>query len=119
MPDPLETPHPPPNALSYQAPGQGPPLPPLSAAQTLRLFFAGLTLGTALSAIVWIIAFRFEIGMFAGGAMVVIPLLKLSTGIIFVCRRGWRSLGAGILVSLALGFLIFFGVCAAHLGGIH
>ncbi|HZK81463.1 MAG TPA: hypothetical protein VFC46_10360 [Humisphaera sp.] len=99
--------------------GQPPPLPPPSAGKTLLWFFVGLIAGTALSAIVWVGGFKSMDSTFASGAILIIPAVKLTTGIIFLCRRGWRSLGAGILVSLALGFLIFFGVCAMHLGDMH
>jgi hypothetical protein len=119
MTDPPNPNLPPHNPLNYLPSGRQPPLPPVSARLTLRWFFIGLLSGTALSAIVWIFAFKAMEGAFAGGAMLAIPILKLSTGITCLCLRGWRSLGAGILVSLALGFLIFFGVCAAHLGDMH
>ena len=123
MTDPLDRPHPQPpmrpSALNYQPPGRPPPLPPPSAGKTLLWFFIGLIAGTALSAIVWIGGFKSLDSTVGGAAMLIIPALKLTTGIIFLCRRGWRSLGAGILVSLAMGFLIFFGVCAMHLGDMH
>lgn len=103
----------PPRAPNFQPPGAIQPTPP---GRNVLWFFIGLIAGTVLSAIVWIFGFRSLDSTFASGAIFVMPALKLATGITCLCLRGWRSLGAGILVSLALGFLIFFGVCASHLG---
>jgi hypothetical protein len=44
---------------------------------------------------------------------VALPALKLIVGIAYLFVPRWRLVGGGVLTSLAGGFLIFFGVCAA------
>ena len=43
-----------------------------------------------------------------------VPLLKLCSAVTMLCFRDWRPAGAGVLISLPLGGLIFFGACAAN-----
>ena len=103
--------------LNYQSPLPL-PLPPPPGRNVLR-FFIGLIAGTAVSAVVWLIGFQTPDSAFGSGAVLILPTIKIVGGIACLCFPGWRSLGAGILVSLALGFLIFFGMCATHLGNMH
>jgi hypothetical protein len=106
----------PPQVLPYSPPYVQVPIP---AAVSLRRFFLGLGAGVAVSAVVWILGWKPLTGVGGGAGMVValllIPGSKLAGGIVCLCLRPWRMMGAGILVSIALGALIFFGVCAMHL----
>ena len=103
-----------------QTPHQPPPLPPMARfarpplpsqpGRVVLLFFLGLGLGVAVSILVWI--FGWERFSFEGStvAIILVPSLKLAAGLGLVFTPRWRSLGAGILVSIALGVLIFGGV---------
>ena len=98
-----------PSGLNYQSaprPG-GPKHGGFRAGQ----FFLGLALGTLFSAVVWIAGWDFLSGAGALG----VPLVKSGTGVGLLLVPGRWSAGGGVLVSLALGFLIFFGTCASHL----
>jgi hypothetical protein len=80
--------------------------------RSFRGFFGGLLLGTLISAVAW--GFQFS-GMRHGGlgsSVILLPGVKLAAGVLGLCIRGWRSFGAGMLISIALGILIFFGMCA-------
>ncbi len=104
-----------PQPLAYQpkgAPraGSGP-----GGNRFLSLFLAGAIGGTAVSAIAWIGGWEAIDKGGAGFLLVVIPGIKLAAGVPMLCFRRWRGLGAGIMVSLALGFLIFFGTCMTNL----
>lgn len=110
-PPPLPPDAPPP--IEYRSPrpyALPPPIP-----HPWKKFFCGLGIGTAVSGAVWIPAFAFSQEVAAPIALAVIPLAKLATGITFTCIRNWRPLGIGVLISLALGFFIFFGACMANL----
>jgi hypothetical protein len=102
-----------PPPLEYRSAGSG--RSPGERKQIWRRFFSGLALGTAMSAVVWIAGFDRLVNHGSGLALFLVPGVKLAAGICGLCLRGWRSFGAGILVSIALGFLIFFGVCATNL----
>jgi hypothetical protein len=83
-----------------------------------RQFWVGLIIGTALSAIVWITSF--SLGNTAGSQnfiffLIALIPIKIVVAIILLCFRNWRSVGGGLLASIALGGLIFFGVCATAL----
>ncbi|MDB5291812.1 MAG: hypothetical protein JWL69_3053 [Phycisphaerales bacterium] len=80
-----------------------------------RRFFGGLILGTLVSAVIWVAGFDRLVNHGSGLALFLVPGVKFGAGITALCMRGWRSFGAGILVSIALGFLIFFGMCASSL----
>jgi hypothetical protein len=47
--------------------------------------------------------------------MVGVPGCKIVVGGVLLFIPRWRVLGAGVLLSLALGVLIFFGSCFAHM----
>jgi hypothetical protein len=103
---------PPPLPMNYQTPS-----PPLRGAWPLaRQMLAGLGLGILMSLIVWVGGWKYlEKGNAGLNAMVAVPLIKFCAGVTFLCIRGWRGFGGGILMSLAFGLLIFFGACAANL----
>lgn len=102
--------------LDYQPPFAG-TAPPKSNLRFLWLFLAGLIGGSAVSAVAWIGGWESMNNDSQLQVLVwIIPGTKIIVGTLFCCIRGWRGLGAGLLVSIALGFLIFFGTCAVHLG---
>ncbi len=96
--------------------------PPGGKSLESRRFLLGLLGGTALSGLVWLFVFKLSgskvdsggNGVFA--AMIGLPILKVAVAIGCLIVRGWRSCGAGILLSLILGALIFFGLCATTMG---
>src|SRR5256885_2234228 len=109
-------PYPPPHGsmLPYQSPGgyQRP-----STGRPVLQFFGGLGAGTLLSLIAWALGFGAVNSASDGGTVLVamlflVPTAKLATGITFLCLRPYRLLGGGIMASLAIGALIFFGMCA-------
>lgn len=77
----------------------------------------GLVLGTAVSAAIWILGWdAFEkSNAYQWFALGTIFGLKIFVGIGLLFFRRWRFVGIGLLISLAMGFLIFFGTCFAHL----
>jgi hypothetical protein len=73
----------------------------------------GLGLGTLVSVIVWVGGWKY-VENSGANLLVLVPATKLIVGVVLLCIRGWRGFGGGILLSIAIGFLIFFGACAAH-----
>jgi hypothetical protein len=106
--------------------GPGNPLPPLTPGpgaqsplerrQMWRRYFAGLGLGTAVSVVVWLLGLKHLVATRIWWALVIVLAVKLMTGLLAYRSREWRSLGAGIVMSIALGFIIFFfGICTSDL----
>jgi hypothetical protein len=100
----------PPIPLEYRGPAEPPPRDPNAP----RRFMWGLFGGMGVSAVAYF-----------GGAVVldkrsgaiiavglVIAVLKLIVGLTMVFLDGLRAFGAGVLTSLPIGFMIFFGACA-------
>ena len=50
-------------------------------------------------------------------ALLVVPGAKVVGTIVSMFFPGWRAFGAGLLSSIALGVLIFFGSCVYHFRG--
>lgn len=107
-----------------------PPLPPgnlpfatavtaQSAASTGKVLWWmlwGFLIGSAVSAAVWIPVWMLNSSGDAAALLVlIVPGLKLAVGVIFLCMPGWRAFGGGILLSIAMGFLIFFGACVMYI----
>lgn len=109
-PGPLEPP-----PIEYRGP-DAPPRGP-DPESTWRRFFAGLAIGTAVSAVLWIggpAASRFvPAGVVFGLASVVVPGTKMVVGLSMLSQPPWKSFGAGLLASMAVGGLILCGVCGA------
>jgi hypothetical protein len=101
----------PPIPMNYQTPGTPPPRRGLSTGLQMLI---GLMAGTLVSAIVWIGGWKYVNDGSAASAIVIVPGLKFVVGVTLLCIRGLRGYGGGILVSIALGFLIFFFACAAN-----
>lgn len=77
----------------------------------------GLVAGAAVSLVVWGVAWHATVESSHGPVwLIAIPLLKLVVAAALLAFARTRRVGAGLLISLALGFLIFFGSCFAHLG---
>jgi hypothetical protein len=105
--------------LEYQSFNRFQP-PPLDYSPGKR-FGVALLIGTGLSALIYIAGS----GMFkgTGDAILIVSLsvvaIKFVTFISCMFLRRWRTFGVGILVSIALGFMIFFGVCTMNIGSMH
>jgi hypothetical protein len=82
----------------------------------MRRFLLGLVIGTAFSALVWPLAWKVLGVNFLDSSHWIwwVAGVKAAAAITFLAVRGWRGMGLGLLCSLPIGFLIFFGVCAAH-----
>jgi len=91
--------------LDYRSAGMG--APAREQRGSFRGFFGGLLLGTGLSAILWALQFTESLAHGLGLLVVLVPAAKLGAGIMGLCLHGWRAFGAGMLVSIALGILIF------------
>ena len=105
-------------AFGYQSPGAMQPPAAPGGLGFLWLFLIGAVGGAAVSAVAWLAGFNAIVkGSSISVLIVVIPVVKLGAGITLLCFRRWRGLGAGIMVSIALGFLIFFGTCMTHITG--
>lgn len=91
-----------------------PPPSPWRASPAIRLL-AGFLTGTALSAAVWTGGWTPLVQRGSGDILWIVPAVKVLASVVCLCIPGWRSFGAGVLASLAIGFLIFFVTCAANL----
>ena len=83
----------------------------------LRRFIFGLITGTAVSGIVWPVLLNAHGGSQQMAMIVLcgVPLAKITAACVIIAFPKMRGFGIGLLVSLPLGFLIFFGVCAASI----
>src|SRR4051812_37646706 len=99
----------PPDPLNY-APPQPPPIPP--PRQPPRQFLLGFLGGIAISLIAWGLGWE-TIDKTAFGFLIFWGVIgfKLIGGITLVCFPIRRLIGIGLLVSLPVGALIFFGSC--------
>jgi hypothetical protein len=81
----------------------------LDDAPSVRLkVFIGLAVGTAVSAVAWLLFWNqlnwvLLVGVVAAKLVAVMALSRVP---------GWRPLAQGVLVSLGTGMLIFLGKCA-------
>ena len=78
----------------------------------LRSLLIGLVAGSVASLIFWPTAWN------SGNPIVLLPWLFVLAKLVVATVLFWfgdtRAIGAGLLVSLIIGFMIFFGVCAAN-----
>jgi len=78
----------------------------------------GLVAGAAVSALVWGAGWhRIVEGPNSTTWLVAIPLAKIILAVGLIALPRTRAAGLGLLISIALGFMIFFGSCFAHLAG--
>jgi len=108
------------------SPSQAPQAPvPRESPRQIRNFLLGFVGGVGLSFIVLVLGrdFLFQpgggegfgVGIRAG--LLLLPFLgccKLALGLYLWFLPRWKTLGAGIVVSVPVGVLIFFGVCASY-----
>src|SRR4051812_10096791 len=80
----------------------------------MRKLIVGFVIGSVISALCWIVGWNALVDR--GGALVLIavPTIKLVFGLGLMASPRARPLGVGVLLSIAMGALIFFGSCAAH-----
>jgi hypothetical protein len=107
----------PPPPLNYRSPSDDPA--PSRQARSFHLarmssngrrLLAGLGVGTLVSLLVWVGGWKYVNEQ----ALLLVPCVKLLAGVVLLCIRGWRAFGTGIILSIAIGVLIFFGQCAAN-----
>jgi hypothetical protein len=108
--------HPPP--LDYARPGGTPP--PIPSGGAGRFLLLGLAAGSVVSAITWILGWNALVNRGNGAALFIVPGIKVLAAIVLLCFRApqyrpGRFFGLGLLLSIAVGFLIFFGSCFAHI----
>jgi hypothetical protein len=76
-------------------------------------FFAALVIGSLLSGVVWTLWFHSISDTKAGPAILVLtPVVKLVIAVVCLFNPNSRPVGGGLLASIGIGFLIFFGLCA-------
>jgi len=91
--------------------------------QTTRKFVAGLLVGIAGTGIAFILIRIFLIQRGAGewifatyhpGIMLlpVLGLVKIAVGVGLLFHHRWKALGKGLLASVPIGLIVFFGMCA-------
>jgi hypothetical protein len=99
----------PPSHMDYRP--QPEPPPPGWPPRTQRR--AGLLGGSLLSLIVWPLTWKFgQQGNTIMAVIIAMVAVKVVTAIVCTASPRWRPLGAGLLASMGVGFLIFFGTCA-------
>jgi len=82
-------------------------------------FISGLLVGSMVSACVWVVWWSLANQTINDGwVLIALPVAKVAACILCLCFPRWRAVGAGLLVSIAVGFLIFFGICALNLKNI-
>ena len=111
-----DAPTPPPlplQQLNYQGRLPREPLPPIP--NFWKKLVGGLLIGAALSCLMWIPAFAFG-GNSDSYVFFSLFLLaaKVIVAIVLACIRNLRPWGIGLLISLPIGAIIFFGACAAN-----
>jgi len=86
---------------------------------TAARFLLGLAAGSVISLAVWPWWWRSANQNSNNGnfvyVIVAVPAAKVVAAVICFYFPRWRPFAAGLLVSLAVGFLIFFGACAVNL----
>jgi hypothetical protein len=102
-----------PNNLDYRAPGDE----PRNVGKTR--VWQGVLAGLLLSAFWWFSGinnyFHQRLGYGILGGMVLLLLLKIVASIVAISFPRWRRFGVGLLLSIGLVVLIFFGTCAVIL----
>lgn len=96
------------------------PIPPYSRPPGDRRpivgLWVGLIAGAAVSVIVWVAAWRpIMEGRHPIAWPIAIPMAKMLVAAILMGFARTRIAGAGVLISVSVGLLIFFGSCFAHL----
>ena len=101
------------NPQSNDAPSHIPPtLPEPGGGTPGRKVLLGLLIGGALSLIVWPLVFLTDNGSLFLIALGALLAIKGTGGILLIIRgRRTRLIGIGLLISIGLGGLIFFGTC--------
>lgn len=103
-----------------------PPLPPLdysnlgseslTSRQKWRRFWLALLGGGAVSAIFWIAGWTaLEKLQYAPAVVAIVPAAKFLVGLPMMFNPRRKPIGIGLLVSIPLGALIFFGSCLANI----
>jgi hypothetical protein len=77
----------------------------------LKLFI-GLVIGTAVSAVAWLLFWNHLNLVLLVGVVVA----KVVVGLALARNPGWRPFAQGLLVSLGTGALVFLGMCATRSG---
>jgi len=98
-----------PPPLGYRSSGS--PDPPVA-----HPFFLGLIIGSILSGLTWILWWKAAGKDISSGLIWIlyaVPSIKLVVVVVCLSKIQWRRFGAGLLTSIAIGFMIFFGLCAA------
>ncbi len=103
---------PPPLPIDYGTPRR--PDKPLRWRPTGLLFLMGLICGSIFSGAVWPFTWHYIDSGAGSWLMVAVPAVKLVAAVTCMCFPRWRPLGAGIFISMIVGFMIFFGVCASN-----
>src|SRR5579872_3111215 len=79
----------------------------------------GLAAGFLLSLLWWLVGvgsfFRMNMGQAAFWTIIVLVAIKLIASVVAICFPRWRRFGIGLLLSMGLFALIFFGTCFAIL----
>lgn len=89
------------------------PAPAGSVVASMLKFLGGVAIGSAFSGLLWSVAFDEVLSnfwSFVTAAMIVL-LLKVGLAGFFSGVPGWRSFGVGLLISIAVGALIFTSTC--------
>jgi hypothetical protein len=73
-------------------------------------------MGSGASAILWPLAFNSVRDVV--GLLLLVGLAKFLAGFVCVLLPDWRAFGAGLLTSLPIGFMIFFGTGMGKIGGL-
>jgi ABC-type iron transport system FetAB permease component len=102
------------------------PLDPKEHDNSARNFLIGLLAGLAASGVVFFLIRAFVVGHFHGEwifstyhpVILLLPVLgmcKIAIAVALLFTRTWKAMGAGLLASFAICFMIFLGMCAVDM----
>ena len=91
--------------------------------RNLRSFAVGLLVGIAATGVVFILIRAFVVGHGGGEwifstyhpAILLLPVLgtcKIAIAVGLLCVPKWKAFGKGLLASVGIGVIVFFGMCA-------
>ena len=105
---------------SEPSPPEGAEIPPRGAPYVrpgggILMGLSGFAIGCVISWVAWALGWNALVEHGSGAAVWAVPIGKVCVALVCMAIPGWRSFGAGFLLSIGVGALIFFVTCANKL----